>query len=231
MKLFKSLLFGISVLLSLSSYAQDSGSWEILFDGTNLDSWKGYLTEKPTEEWTIKGNTLVFTPEKDRTHGGSNIITKNTYKNFVLSLEWKISKNGNSGVFWAVVEDPKYPEAYQTGPEIQILDNQGHSDGKILTHQAGSLYDMIQATPGVVKGPGQWNHCELHMDYHSNKAKVVLNGQTVVEFEPSGPQWDEMLAKSKFASWPGFAKSKSGHIGLQDHGDRVSFRNIKIKAL
>ena len=231
MKLLKNLLLILCMTFALSTFAQDSGSWEVLFDGTDLKSWKGYLSEHPSTEWTIQGNVLVFTPLEGRTHGGSNIITKKTYDNFVLSLEWKISKNGNSGIFWAVVEDPKYPEAYQTGPEIQVLDNQGHSDGKILTHQAGSLYDMIQATSGVVKGPEQWNHCELHMDYANNKAKVVLNGQTVVQFQPTGPQWDKMLAKSKFASWPGFAKSQTGHIGLQDHGDVVSFRNIKIKAL
>jgi len=216
-------------LISLNITAQEK--WTVLFDGKNTDAWKGYLSSNISSEWTVNDKVLTFTPNPDREYGGSNIITKEVFHNFELSLEWKISKGGNSGVFWAVVEDLQYKEAYETGPEIQILDNAEHQDGKILTHRAGSLYDMIQAKPDMTKPVGKWNKCTIHIDYTNNEAWVNLNGKRVVSFEPKGRSWDEMVKRSKFKDWPGFAKSESGHIGLQDHDDIVHYKNIKIKKL
>lgn len=208
--------------------------WQVLFDGSSFDAWKGYLRDNVPETWKIEDGAMVFYPPADKPKGESyNIVTRNEYTNFVLSLEWKVTEAGNSGIFWAVVEDEQYNEAYQTGPEIQVLDNAGHPDAAVGggTHQAGALYDMVAPSEDVTKPAGEWNTCVVTVDYNKNQGSVVLNDVKIVEFTPSGEKWDAMVADSKFADWPGFAKTQTGKIGLQDHGDIVSFRNIKIKEL
>ena len=206
------------------------GEWITLFDGTNFDQWRGYLSEDMPEAWSIVDSALVFTPGGK---GGQNIITKDLYYNFELSLEWNIASGGNSGIFWGVMEDPAYPEAYQSGPEIQVLDNAKHPDAFVGegTHTAGALYDMIAPSEDHTNPAGSWNHCVLRVDHRINQGLVFMNGHQIVEFPLHGDQWTEMVAKSKFADWPVFGKSPKGHIGLQDHGDRVAYRNIKIKHL
>jgi hypothetical protein len=228
MKIKFSLLLLALLLISCSQKKED---WTILFDGSNLNSWKGYLKDNPSDEWEILDNTLVFTPKENRGSVRNNIITKESFTNFVLHLEWKISSGGNSGVFWAIDEDEKYREPYETGPEIQVLDNEKHPDGKILSHRAGSLYDMIQALPESVNPAGEWNTFDITIDYKNNIGLVVLNDVTVVEFPVKGPEWDEMVSNSKFSTWSAFAKTDTGKIGLQDHDDTVYYRNIKIKRL
>ena len=204
--------------------------WMYLFDGTNFDNWRGYLSEGMYPEWTIEDGAMVFTPSGK---GGRNIITKNTYTDFVLSLEWKISEGGNSGFFWGVYEDPKYKEAYQTGPEIQVLDNEKHPDSFVPggTHKAGSLYDMIACDPELINPAGEWNLCVLEINYKTNQGKVSMNGKEAFTFPVQGEAWDTMVANSKFKGWEGFGAHHTGHIGLQDHGNKVWFRNIKIKEL
>jgi len=204
--------------------------WITLFDGTNFDHWRGYLTDEMYQEWTIEDGAMVFTPSG---HGGKNIITKETFTDFEMSLEWKISEGGNSGIFWGVYEDPKYKEAYQTGPEIQVLDNERHPDAKANPkyHQAGALYDLVQPMHDVCKPAGEWNLCVLKVNHKTNEGSVTLNGTVIVTFPVHGEAWDAMVAKSKFKGWDGFGKHHTGHIGLQDHGDKVSFRAIKIKEL
>ena len=204
--------------------------WIPLFDGSSLNNWRGYLSDIMPPEWSIEDGTMAFTPGEN---GGKNIITKEKYTNFVLSLEWKISEAGNSGVFWGIFEDEAFPEAYQTGPEIQVLDNERHADAQANPkyHQAGALYDMVQPAHDVCKPAGQWNVCLIKVDHKSNSGSVTLNGTTIVKFAVHGEPWDAMVAKSKFKDWEGFGKYQTGHIGLQDHGDKVWFRNIKIKKL
>lgn len=209
------------------------GDWQVLFDGSSFDSWKGYLKDKVPDTWKIEDGAMVFYPPENREGGESfNIVTREEFTDFVLSLEWKISKGGNSGIFWAVIEDEAYPQPYETGPEIQVLDNTTHPDAMNgTTHQAGALYDMVAPSEDVTKPVGQWNHCELLVNYKANRGMVNLNGVKILEFTPGGTEWEAMVKKSKFADWKGFAISKSGKIGLQDHGDIVAFRNIKIKRL
>ena len=204
--------------------------WIILFDGTNFDHWRGYLSEEMYPEWTIEDGAMVHTPDKG---GGKNIITKNTYTDFVLSIEWKISEGGNSGIFWSVFEDPKLKEAYQTGPEIQVLDNAKHPDSFVPggTHKAGSLYDMVACPTELVNPAGEWNLCVLEINHKTNLGKISMNGKEAFTFPVQGEAWDAMVAKSKFKGWEGFGMHHTGHIGLQDHGDKVLFRNIKIKDL
>tara|TARA_R110002049_G_scaffold308754_1_gene513883 strand:+ start:21076 stop:21855 length:780 start_codon:yes stop_codon:yes gene_type:complete len=207
-----------------------NGEWMVLFDGTSFDKWRGYLQDDIPEAWRIEGDEMVFTPSEKH---GNNIITKQKFESFILSLEWKISEGGNSGFFWGVHEDENLKEAYQTGPEIQIIDNERHPDAKVKpkTHQAGALYDMVQPSQDVCKPAGQWNTCVLEIDHGKNQGKVTLNGVDIVEFPVHGKPWDDMVDNSKFKGWEYFGKFRTGYIGLQDHGNKVSFKNIKIKEL
>jgi hypothetical protein len=207
-----------------------SEEWITLFDGTSFDNWRGYLSEGMYPEWSIDDGAMLYTPSGE---GGKNIITKEKFTNFILSLEWKIAEGGNSGIFWSVFEDEAFKEAYHTGPEIQVLDNERHPDAKANPkyHQAGALYDMVQPEHDVCKPAGEWNECILKIDHNSNSGSVTLNGTVIVEFDVHGEKWDALVSNSKFKDWKGFGKHKTGHIGLQDHGDKVWFRNIKIKEL
>lgn len=216
--------------------AKPADEWVTLFDGTSFDNWRGYLSEGMYPEWVIEDGAMVFTPDKESTPGagsGKNIITKDTFTNFELSLEWKISEGGNSGIFWSVFEDPKFSEAYQTGPEIQVLDNERHPDAldNPKFHHAGALYDMVQPKHDVCKPAGEWNVCEIKVNHKTNQGSVTLNGTEIETFPVHGEAWDTMVENSKFKGWEGFGKHQTGHIGLQDHGFKVWFRNIKIKRL
>lgn len=214
----------------VTSEEQKENEWTVLFDGSSLEHWSGYLTDSVPSEWSIEGNTLAFTPGEE---GGKNIVSKTQFTNFILSLEWKISEAGNSGIFWGVHKDPKYNEVYETGPEIQVLDNERHPDAKIKgkLHQAGALYDMIEPAEDVAKPAGEWNTCVISIDHKENLGTVTLNGTTIVSFPVHGEKWEAMVANSKFKDWEGFGKYKTGHLALQDHSDKVWYRNIKIKKL
>lgn len=203
--------------------------WKVLFDGTSFSGWKGYLKDSVPSSWKIEEGAMVFYPEEGE---GANLVSTSEYTDFVLSLEWKISEGGNSGIFWGVVEDPNLEEPYETGPEIQVLDNEKHPDAKAgTTHQAGALYDMVAPSEDVTKPVGEWNLCEITINHKKNLGKVVLNGVEIVSFPTNDEAWDAMVGDSKFADWKEFGKYKTGKIGLQDHGNMVSFRNIKIKEL
>ena len=206
-----------------------SEKWITLFDGSNFDSWKGYLHEGMYDEWSIDGDAMLFTPNGK----GKNIITKQKFTSFELAIEWKIAEGGNSGIFWGVFEDKQFKEAYHTGPEIQVLDNERHPDAKANPkfHQAGALYDMVQPTSDVCNPAGEWNKVLLKVDHNKNQGSVTLNGTVIVEFPVHGEGWDALVANSKFKGWEGFGKYQTGHIGLQDHGDKVWYKNIKIKEL
>jgi len=213
-----------------SEELKSSNDWTILFDGSSLDNWRGYLSEDIYPEWTIQDDAMVFTPSNV---GGKNIITKEKYTNFILSLEWKISEAGNSGIFWGVHEDEKFSEAYMTGPEIQVLDNEKHPDSFVGNgiHKAGSLYDLIGYPAEDIYPAGEWNQCVLEVNQTANIARVTMNEKTTISFPLHGVEWEKMVTNSKFKDWEGFGKYRTGHLGLQDHSDQVSFRNIKIKKL
>lgn len=212
---------------------EKTDSWEVLFDGTSMDAWKGYRMAEVPSPWKLEDGAMVFYPPSDGPEGEHyNLVSRKEFTNFVLSLEWKISEGGNSGIFWGIVEDPKYGQPYETGPEIQVLDNQRHPDASNGdTHQAGALYDMVAPASDVTRPAGQWNQCEITVDYNAKKGKVVLNGTEILSFPLGNAAWDAMVEESKFQGWEGFGKSRTGKIGLQDHGDIVAYRNIKIKSL
>lgn len=210
----------------------ESNDWIWLFDGSSTDAWHEYGKDDSEfpESWKIEDNALVFHPVKDEKH---NIVTDESFESFELSLEWKISEGGNSGIMWGVNESPEHSEPYFTGPEIQVLDNLRHPDAKVgeRTHQAGALYDMIAPSEDVSSPAGEWNTYVIRIDHTNNQGTVVHNGTVVTEFPLSGEAWEQMVANSKFADWEAFGKYKNGKIALQDHSDVVAYRNIKIKRL
>lgn len=220
-----------------------TSEWVSLFNGENFDGWHRYNHSEMSPAWSVEDGAMKFNPKEARTYGdgGHNIVTDQEFTNFELSIEWKISKKGNSGIFWGVRESKAYGEPYLTGPEIQVLDNDGHPDAKINPkyHQAGALYDIVQPSADVCKPAEQWNHVLLHIDHNKNEGYVELNGTEIVRFPVNGEAWEELIADCKFrdknhpyyTEAPDFGKFKTGKISLQDHGDVVYYRNIKIREL
>ncbi len=200
--------------------------WITLFDGSTTEHFRGYMREDLPPAWTIEDGTLALIPGSGE---GGDIITKDTFENFELTLEWKISPGGNSGIFYNVVESEDYDTVWKTGPEMQVLDNDAHSDGNIVKHRAGDLYDLVEGSRDATKPVGEWN--EVHIVLDHGHLEHWLNGVKIVETQLWTGEWDALVAGSKFADMPGFGKARRGHIALQDHGDRVWYRNIKIRPL
>ena len=206
--------------------------WVDLFDGVSFSGWHQFNSSEMSAAWIIEDGAMVL-PDGTGEGKGNNIVTDKEFTNFELSLEWKIVEGGNSGIFWGVKEGEGYETPYQTGPEIQVLDNERHPDSfkNPNFHQAGALYDMVEPSQDACKPAGEWNHVFISINYNTNKASVKLNDVEIVNFPLSGPEWDALVVNSKFKDWKDFAKFKTGKIGLQDHGDGVSYRNIKIREL
>jgi len=160
---------------------------------------------------------------------GGDIVCADEYENFELVLDWKIASCGNSGIMYNVVESDKYTYPWETGPEMQILDNTCHPDARIEKHRAGDLYDLISSKYETVKPAGVWNTVRIVIN--GGKVQHWLNGRKVVDFELWTDEWKAMLQKSKWKDYPDFGTAKKGKISLQDHGDRIWFRNIRIKNL
>ncbi len=225
--------FFISVgLLFLLGCNADEG-WIDLFNGENLDGWHVYGGSKDYNGWDVQGGVLVFDPAKRTTPQNSSLMTDKQYTNFELSMDWMIGKNGNSGLFWSVVEDEKYEQPWLTGPEIQIVDDgwTEYIEERGDINRAGSLYGMLPPTEIVSKPSGEWNSYVLRIDHKANQGYLIFNDVKVVEFPIHGSAWDEMVSESSFADWEAFGISQTGHICLQDYGGKVAFRNIKIREL
>lgn len=206
--------------------------WQLLFDGKTTQGWHTYGKNNVTDSWKVQDGVLFLdTSRKDgQRRAGGDMVTDEEFDNFHLKYEWKIARNGNSGLIFFVKDDPaKYQRTYNTGLEMQVLDNDGHPDGKIKKHRAGDLYDLIVSSSEPVKPVGEWNLAEII----SNKGnlELYLNGTKVVTTTLWNDNWKQLVAGSKFKTMPGFSAFKSGKIALQDHGDMVFFRNIKIKRL
>lgn len=223
-------------LNELSAKEKEEG-WELLFDGETTKGWRGYLKDSfPSQGWTIEDGALkVQGSGAGEAGGGGDIIYDEQFKDFELSLEWKVSEGGNSGIFYLAEEIEGEP-IYKSAPEMQILDNEKHPDaklGKDGNRQAGSLYDLIPAKPQNAKPVGEWNSIKVLV--YRGTVVHSQNGENVVEYHLWTDEWKEMVADSKFAGWEHFinagGEDKEGFIGLQDHGDDVWFRNIKIRKL
>jgi hypothetical protein len=197
--------------------------WKSLFDGKSKKDWHIYRGEATGESWQVEDGLLVFTPiNKPGVKTGGDLTTDEEYENYHLSLEWKISDGGNSGIIFGVKEDSMFKKSYLTGMEMQVLDNSKHPDAKITKHRAGDLYDLISCSKETVKPAGEWNHAEVI--YNNNNLQLI---STVVGDE----NWKKLVAGSKFKTMKGFGTFRKGRIVLQDHGDKVWYRDIKIKEL
>ena len=212
---------------------QKSGGWQLLFDGQTTKGWHKYGNAPVGFAWKIREGSLVLdTTEKVdwQTKGGGDIVSDEEFENFHLQLDWKIAQGGNSGIIFYIHEDkPKYEYAWKTGMEMQVLDNNGHSDAKIIRHRAGDLYDLISSSKETVKPFGEWNHAEIKCV--NGKLDLYLNGENIVSTTVWDDNWKKLVAGSKFKDMPDFGTYKKGRIGLQDHGNEVQFRNIMIKKL
>lgn len=205
--------------------------WTLLFDGTSTKGWHTYLRDTVGSKWQVKDGALVFDPTQPR-DGGGDIVTNNEYENYELTLEWKISKGGNSGIIFDVQEDPQYKATYMTGPEMQVLDNIDADDNKKENHLAGCLYDMAgDAQVSKPKPVGEWNQVRLIQ----NKGHLTfwLNGIKTFEGQMGSDEWNKMVAASKFShkEFGHFAKVAKGKIALQEHPGSSGWRNIKIRPL
>ena len=206
--------------------------WVSLFDGKSINQWHGFNTDTVPAAWQVQDGAIMFNAgfaksQKQKT--GGDLITNEVFDDFHLQLEWKISPKGNSGIIFFIQEDKKYTYPWLTGPEMQVLDNDGHPDGKIHKHRSGDLYDLIACSRETVKTVGQWNQVDII--FEKSQLTFKLNGETVVTTTVGDDAWNKMVAGSKFKDQAYFAKNTRGRIGLQDHGDDVWFRNIRIKRL
>lgn len=213
--------------------AAEEEEWISLFDGKSTTGWHTYGKETIGSAWKAEDGVLYLdaSNKKDwQTAAGGDIVTEQEFEDFHLQLDWKISENGNSGIMFYVQEDTaQYQYPWQTGPEMQILHNEGHPDGKIIKHRTGDLYDLITATPEAAKPVGEWNQVEIISQ--DGTLKLFLNGANVVTTTLWDDTWRQLIAGSKFKDMQGFGAYKKGKIALQDHGDNVWFRNIRIKPL
>lgn len=210
-----------------------ASKWKSLFNGKDLTGWHTFGKSTVNPSWKVVNGEIFYdskskTPEERK--GPGDLTSDEEFENFHLKLDWKISKDGNSGIiFWSKEDTARFKESWHTGPEMQILDNDGHSDGKINKHRAGNLYDLIAGKEGVVKPVGEWNTAEIIADH--GKLTFKLNGEELLNTRYDDENWKVMIAGSKFKTKKDFGTFSRGHIALQDHGNDVWFRNIQIKAL
>lgn len=199
----------------------DMTEWRSLFDGKTTNGWRGFRMDSMPAGWQVVGGALTRVAE------GGDIITKEQFDDFELTLEWKVEPGGNSGIFFRVTEAED--GVHKSGPEMQVLDDAKHADGKRPETSAGAAYAIYPSPRGVVKPAGEWNSVRLLV--RDNHVEHWLNGTKVVEYELGSPDWEERVRKTKFNETPRYGRETKGHIALQDHGDWVAYRNIMIRDL
>jgi len=201
--------------------AEKAGGWTLLFDGKTTAGWRNYGKPSISDGWTVQDGALT------RTGAGGDIITTGEFKNFELSIDWKIEIGGNSGIFYRASEDSE--AIYWNAVEMQVLDDAKHPDGQDRMTSAGAAYDLYPSPKGHVNPGGEWNTARLIVN--GNQVEHWLNGVKLLEYELGSPDWNAKVAASKFKPHARFGRNAQGHIGLQDHGNVVAFRNIKIRVL
>lgn len=205
---------------ALSSAERQEG-WRLLFDGSSTAGWRAYDRPAMPDGWQVADGALT------RTGRGGDIVTTESFRNFELTVDWKIRPGGNSGIFYraALGSDAIYFSA----PELQILDDSVHVDGKSDLTSSGAVYGLYPARRGVVRPVGEWNTARVLVN--GDHVEHWLNGQKIAEYELGSEDWRRRVNSSKFKQWREYGQAAEGHIGLQDHGDWVAFRNIKIRVL
>jgi len=241
MALFSACASSSTELINQLTDQEKRDGWVLLFDGKSMDGWRECNGTEMPFNWVIEdGVVRVLTnaekrakvAEGERVRSIDILYGAKKFKNFEFSIDWKIGKGGNSGVFYYVVEIPGRP-IYTAGVEVQILDNWNAGDNKLTNHLAGSLYDILPALPQNAKPHTEWNTLVIRIK--DGVATHIQNGVVVCEYTIWTPEWYKLLGESKFKDWPTFQEpnpAKEGFIGLQDHNDfGCSFRNIKIREL
>lgn len=220
------LLGGVTLALSVSAFESNpTTAWQPLFDGSTTsltEHWRTYQQPTVHPAWQVKQDALCLTKA-----GGGDLISKQSFQHFELELQWNIEPSGNSGIF--ILADESAEHIYAKAPEIQILDNERHKDNKLATHRSGSLYDMQASPDRSHKVAGEWN--DVRIVLNNKHLQVWQNGIATANVVLGSAEWQRLLASSKFANWPGFGSLEKGQIGLQDHGDPVCFKNIRIREL
>ncbi len=219
----------LATLTILSLLAQDNtlsadekkDGWKLLFDGKTTEGWRGYKKDKCPDGWQVVEGALT------RVKGGGDILTVEQFADFEFTIDWRVAPGGNSGVIYRAAESQNAP--YMTGMECQVLDNDKHGDGKNPLTSSASVYAVYAPSKNVCKPAGEWNRMKIvakgkHLEHW-------LNGEKVVECEIGSEDWNARVAKSKWAKVATYGKEPKGHIDLQDHGDKVEYKNIKVKIL
>jgi hypothetical protein len=201
--------------------AERSGGWRLLFDGRTTDGWRGFKKTGMPSGWKVVDGALT------RVGNAGDIVTTQKFRNFELTLDWRVAPGGNSGIFYRASEDDD--EIYWTAPEMQVLDDARHPDGKSRLTAAGSDFAIYEAPAGIVKPAGQWN--QVRIIVNDRHVEHWLNGVRMLQYELYSPDWEMRVRGSKFAPHPRYGRNAEGYIGLQDHGDRVAFRSIKVHVL
>jgi len=201
----------------------NQSGWKVLFDGKSTDAFRGFKQASfPKGSWAVVGTALKSLPQSQ-----VDLITRESYEDFELELEWKVEKEANSGIMFHVSEADA--ETYMSGPEMQIVDDANTEDGANPKTSAGSLYDLIAPTNKTCHPAGEWNRIRLIVqDRH---VEHWMNGKRIVEYELGSAPLQGLIANSKFKAWPRFAQEKTGYIALQSHGKSVWFRNIRVRRL
>ena len=204
---------------------EKADGWELLFDGEDLSAWRGFRQDSVPAGWTIDENAIHFSGDQE----AGDLITDSQYESFELQLDWKIAEGGNSGIMFHVTEDNE--RTYESGPEMQVLDDAAHPDAQNGPDRlAGANYALHPpSNREAVKPAGEWNTVRLVVD--GSRVEHWMNGEKVVEYELGSDEWNALVAASKFGEMPNYGTAETGHIALQDHGDPVWYRNVKIKQL
>ncbi len=199
---------------------EKAAGWKLLFDGKTLDGWRGFKSETPVG-WAVVDGTLF------RASAGRDIMTIDQFADFDLRLDWKIGQGGNSGIFFRATEESD--EIWHVAPEMQVLHNAGHKDGQDPTTSAGSNYALHAPIRDVTKPVGEWN--DVRIAAKGPHVEHWMNGVKLLEYELWSADWEARVKASKFVDYPGYGRAPRGHIGLQDHGDPIWYRNVKIRPL
>jgi hypothetical protein len=198
---------------------EKKAGWVLLFDGKTLEGWRGFRSPTPPPGWKVEDETL------HRASSGGDLMTVDEFDNFELRLEWKLAEGGNSGIFFHAITQGD--EIWHSAPEVQVLDNAKHKDGAVPETSAGANYALHAPARDVTRPIGQWN--EVRLIVKGPHVEHWMSGVKLLQYEMWSPDWEKRVNASKFGKIPIYGRAKTGHIGLQDHGDPVWYRNIKIR--
>jgi hypothetical protein len=214
----------VATLAALPAFADEpvnAADWQALFDGHSLAGWRAYRYDGPPIGWVVEDGMLHFPGGT-----GDDIITVEQWSSFELSLEWKLEPGGNSGIFYLAVTG--LDQIYMGAPEYQLLDDARHADGASKLTSTGANYGLDPAPRDVVHAVGEWN--ETRIVVKGDDVEHWLNGQKIISYTLGSDDWKARVAGSKFAQWPAYGQARRGHIGLQNHGDPVWFRKLRIRS-